>query len=38
MEIWENHMAMLVLESNQLSKECGDAKKVRVSKRILHYY
>jgi hypothetical protein len=38
MEIWEDHMAMFVLESNQLSKECGDAKKVRVSERILHYY
>jgi hypothetical protein len=38
MEIWEIHMAMFVLEGNQFSKECGDAKKARVSKHILHYY
>ncbi len=38
MEIWEDHMAMFVSKGNQLSKECGDAKKARVSNCVLHYY
>ncbi len=37
-EIWEDELNMTVLNGSQFPSECGEEKKSRVSKHILHYY
>jgi hypothetical protein len=38
MERWDDDMAMLVLNGNQLLTECEEAEESRMGKRILNYY
>lgn len=37
-EIWEDELNMTVSNGSQFLVECGEEKKSRVNKRILHYY
>jgi hypothetical protein len=38
MEIWEDHMTMLVLNGNQLPPKCEEGEKSKVSMCIQQYY